>query len=630
MYCAQCGEHFTGFAGDGRCPSCQNQQGDWVPDSAVTTAIGDREPSAGSRMRGRSGWSPGTLVASKYEIVAPLGSGGFGSVYKVRHVFRKKYYALKVPHAQFVEDDTFRLRFEREIEVIERFVHPDVVTVRDSGVAADGTPYYTMDFVEGETLRRTLDREKRFELSRAITLVGSILKTLDAAHARQIIHRDIKPDNFLVTEEAGRERVRVLDFGMSKLLDLAIDSQSITRSACVGTPNYMSPEQIAGDSVDVQSNLFSLGIMFYEMVTGKHPFVEVNDPIRASAAILRREPVPPCELVENVSRRTSDLILSLIDQSPKRRPRSARAVLSLLAPLRQPTLESVSPARAFSLRSEFTRAPAEPLVLEQQTSNGERRCFLLFDDHVSIGRSQAPESERHRHLITRCLPCRSREQDPENWGKNRTISHLVASIRPESNALVLTPSESGGHGVRIGGARTVQPAWIRAERFSVAIGERVLELDGHQVVRTKRSSGWDLRLLDSGRPETYISPGIGYSNPSCLIDCVSLKRANNWPLHEYYLVYRFLRIGSSANATLQFHGGGVRSLHAAIIQERGEVFLTPLGGPVRVLIPASRGIGSALQVGPGQLMPLTPGLRLFFGDALVAVKALDHSAFKKV
>ncbi|MBI4602904.1 MAG: serine/threonine protein kinase, partial [Planctomycetes bacterium] len=261
MYCTRCRVHFSGQRGR-TCPYCGGEAEDSKAETGSVDAApsggapGGREPVERERTRTEAAerelWEPGTVIAGKYEVVSRLGSGGFGTVYKVRHLFRKKYYALKAPHPEFARDDVFLRRFEREIEAMERFVHSDAVMARDSGVTEDGRPYYTMDFIEGESLKAVLRREGKLPVERALHVASCVLKVLEAAHAHQIVHRDIKPDNILLTRVGGREAVKVLDFGVAKLLDLVGDSKSITGGARVGTPKYMSPEQITGEPVDAR------------------------------------------------------------------------------------------------------------------------------------------------------------------------------------------------------------------------------------------------------------------------------------------------------------------------------------------------------------------------------------------
>ena len=281
MFCPHCRVHYSGGGEKGRCPYC-GREGEpsrstpAVPVPAAMTPSAAEAPSPPSpaavqadpdRTRTEAqaeAWAPGTILAEKYEVLTQLGSGGFGSVYKVRHVFRKKHYALKTPHPEFAADDVFRRRFEREIEAMERFVHPDAVMIRDSGVTSEGRPYYTMDFIEGESLKEVLRREGKIASERAVHIALRVLRVLDVSHSHGIVHRDIKPDDILLTGVNGREGVKVLDFGVAKLLDLVGESKNITRGDRVGTPRYMSPEQITGEPTDPRSDLFSLGIVLYE------------------------------------------------------------------------------------------------------------------------------------------------------------------------------------------------------------------------------------------------------------------------------------------------------------------------------------------------------------------------------
>ncbi len=215
MYCPHCALHFTGLSSDGRCPYCGHggepskvevlTEAPATPETASPEIRASVDP---DRTRTeppvRDPWSQGSIIAGKYELLSRLGAGGFGTVYKVRHIFRKKYYALKVPHAEYAREETFRVRFEREIEAMERFVHPDAVMIRDSGVTGEGWPYYTMDFIEGESLRAVLQREGRLTVDRSLAILTRVLKVLEIAYSHQIIHRDIKPDNILLAAVGGR------------------------------------------------------------------------------------------------------------------------------------------------------------------------------------------------------------------------------------------------------------------------------------------------------------------------------------------------------------------------------------------------------------------------------------------
>ncbi len=650
MYCPHCALHFTGLSSDGRCPYCGHGGEPFrvevlteapapsetaSPETALPEIRASVDPDRTRTEAPRlDPWSRGSIIAGKYELLSRLGAGGFGTVYKVRHIFRKKYYALKVPHAECAREETFRVRFEREIEAMERFVHPDAVMIRDSGVTGEGWPYYTMDFIEGESLREVLQREGRLSVDRSLAILTRVLKVLEIAYSHQIIHRDIKPDNILLAAVGGRERVKVLDFGVAKLLDLVGESGSITHGEKVGTPKYMSPEQITGKELDARSDIFSLGLVLYEMVTGQHPFAELRDPIRVTAALLNREPASPLELVPDLPRSVSDLVLSMLEKRRKRRPGSAQTVLRMVERLAEGVsrVEPVEPVGRLSAYPDVERGPAENLVLRQALSTGERRCFLFFDEKVAFGRSNGSDRGIHNQLLVRCLPCRSKAQDPENWQSNLTISHSVGTVFADGNAVVVEPSPKSKFGIGFGDVRSTRPARISAERFHLSVGERVLELDGYQVARTAETSAWDLTFLADGRPPGVQAPLVnGYSNPSCLIDCIYFKRANNWPLHEYYMVCRTLSIGSSAGASLRLDGDGVMSLHAAVIYEAGEAFLVPIQGEVSVSGPRSTAEAvdpRPVRLAPQELLPLVPGIEISFGSTRVSVDAVTDTDFK--
>ena len=643
MYCGSCRVYFTGAAGGEFCPYCggvvvESRASTIDTDDSVETEGGSVDQAeTRTERRGQILWAPGDVVAEKYQVVSCLGSGGFGTVYKVRHVSRKKYYALKTPHPDLARDDLFRRRFEREIEAMERFVHPDAVTIRDSGLTETGLPYYTMDFVDGESLRVVLEREGHFKLARATGLMRRILVVLEAAHESQIIHRDIKPDNLLLTWVGNEERVKILDFGVAKLIDLAEATRTLSRGERLGTPRYMSPEQILGESLTVRSDLFGLGIVFYEMLTGSHPFSWPGDPAPVTASILQRTPKPPAEFPLGVSREVSQLVLHMIEKDARQRPRSSGEVLERLRDIEARSVTSEMAVQNVRFLENAPRVAARSLVLRLQSSAGERRCFVFFDESVSFGRASRVDRGGTNQLVLRRLPCRSGEADPENWRRNLTISSTVGTIYPEGAALCIEVVPASKYGIGVGGFTNRRNARIQADHFHLSIGDRALELDGVRVPRASDDLAFDPAVLAEGRPKDARScAGTGYSNPACRIDSVRFLRVDNCPLHEYHLVYRMVLLGGAAGAGIRLRGSGVAGIQAALIQEEGEAFLLVLAENVRATVADAPGAGDNSRqarpwdLAPWDLLPIVPGTTVFLGDCELRVDAATSEDFKSL
>lgn len=219
----------------------------------------------------------GRVLDGKYEIAAQLGAGGMGAVYRARRVLIGDEVAVKVLHAKFVNDETLVERFRREARAAAQLQHPNVVTIHDYGEARgrEGFAYIVMEFVRGESLRDLLRREGRLDARRAVSLMRDVCAGVAAAHRRGIVHRDLKPDNIIVIpadEDSAHERVKVVDFGIAKLRDMAADNTLTAAGAMVGTPFYMSPEQCKGESLDARADVYSLGALLYEMLAGAPPF----------------------------------------------------------------------------------------------------------------------------------------------------------------------------------------------------------------------------------------------------------------------------------------------------------------------------------------------------------------------
>src|SRR6185436_8858103 len=218
-------------------------------------------------------FAAGTLLGT-YEITGLLGSGGMGEVYRGRDTRLDRPVALKVLPAALAADPRFRQRFDREARVISRLNHPQICTVYDIG-DAQGVSFLVMELVEGETLRAWGSRPRARTISDIVAIVLQISRALAAAHAAGIVHRDIKPDNVLVRADGS---VKVLDFGVAKLAPAASAADATTGfgdtefGTLIGTTGYMSPEQARGVDVDGRSDIFSLGIVLYELLTGHAPF----------------------------------------------------------------------------------------------------------------------------------------------------------------------------------------------------------------------------------------------------------------------------------------------------------------------------------------------------------------------
>jgi serine/threonine-protein kinase len=214
-----------------------------------------------------------TTVDERYEVMELLGEGGMGHVYEVRHVALDRRFAMKILRRDLARDEELAGRFIQEARATASVRHPNVVEITDFGSMPDGIPYFVMELLVGQTLGEVIKTGGPIPARRAVKILRQVASALSAAHSAGIVHRDLKPENvFLVGGVAGgaaSDDVRVVDFGAAKI----IGSSRVTRQGVVfGTPHYMSPEQASGQPVDHRADLYSLGIIMYEMFTGRVPF----------------------------------------------------------------------------------------------------------------------------------------------------------------------------------------------------------------------------------------------------------------------------------------------------------------------------------------------------------------------
>ena len=231
-------------------------------------------PNDGSTLRAIGGADlVGSVVADRYHIEKKLGEGGMGAVYLGEHVKMGRKSAIKVMTQSMASNPEAIARFNREAANAARINHPNVCAIYDYGETTDGLIYLAMEFIEGESLSDTLRRERTVPFDRAANILQQTAEALEAAHDLGIVHRDLKPDNIMITPgRGGDDVVKVVDFGIAKAMT-GEEGQKVTKTGLVvGTPEYMSPEQLSGDVLDGRSDIYSLALVFFRMLTGALPF----------------------------------------------------------------------------------------------------------------------------------------------------------------------------------------------------------------------------------------------------------------------------------------------------------------------------------------------------------------------
>jgi serine/threonine-protein kinase len=299
----------------------------------------------------------GTLLAERYRIDALLGEGGMGQVYRGEHIHMRKAVAVKLLHRELTAQKEIVARFEREAVAAARIEHQHVAAATDFGQLADGTCYLVLEFVEGQSLSALLEQQGRLPTARALGIAIQVADALSAAHAAGIVHRDLKPDNIMLVNRADvTDFVKVLDFGIAKLQsdDAADDQPVLTRAGTVfGTPEYMAPEQAQGSPADARADLYTLGMILYEMLSGTTAFKDDE----LVVVLTRQMTAAPPPLPADVEPAVVSLVMKLLKKDPGQRVQSADELKQCLQ-----ELPSTSPASDAQPTVEGSSAPLSQLV----------------------------------------------------------------------------------------------------------------------------------------------------------------------------------------------------------------------------------------------------------------------------
>ncbi|MBX9951840.1 MAG: serine/threonine protein kinase [Candidatus Obscuribacterales bacterium] len=265
----------------------------------------------------------GQILDGKYKIVEYLGAGGMSTVYKARHIVLDKILALKLLQPHLLGNARFVQRFQREAQAMARMQHPNLLTVHECGFL-EGVPFLLLDFIDGKSLDVVIRERSRLSVGQMIVIILQVADGLINAHDNGVVHRDIKPANIMISENVkGRELVKVVDFGLAKMLESeqSMMQQKVSREGnSAGSPMYMSPEQCVGDPADARTDLYALGCVMYECLTGNPPLF--GQTILDTFNKVMNEKPQPVSMTVEIPQELDDLILKCLEKKPDDRPAS--------------------------------------------------------------------------------------------------------------------------------------------------------------------------------------------------------------------------------------------------------------------------------------------------------------------
>lgn len=308
----------------------------------------------------------GQVIDGKYKLIDVVGAGGMSLVFKAEHLMLNRIVAVKMLHSYLRKDDLSVRRFQHEARACAALDHPNVVPILDFGVANSGQPYLVMKFLEGQSLTHVLRDRHRLEWSEAVQIFVQVCSALEAAHRVGIIHRDIKPGNIVITRAidggVDSDRVQVVDFGIAKMLDddKSTDQRLTLAGEVFGSPLYMSPEQCEGRALDARSDMYSLGAVMFETLSGEPPLM--GHSATETMRLHMQQPAPSLSSVAtglNIPTELENIVDRLLAKSPHERFSSMSAVKVELEKVAKPVL----PASAIARASQWSGGPLTGLIL---------------------------------------------------------------------------------------------------------------------------------------------------------------------------------------------------------------------------------------------------------------------------
>ena len=320
----------------------------------------------------------GKTIANRYEIISKTGVGGMATVYKAKDKVLNRDVAVKVLKDEFTTDEEFVKRFNSEALAAASLTHPNIVSIYDVG-NENGIYYIVMELVRGKTLKQIITEEGVLPWKWSVNIAMQIASALETAHKNNIVHRDIKPHNIIITEDGV---AKVTDFGIAK----AVSNSTITAfGTTIGSVHYFSPEQAKGGYTDAKSDIYSLGVVMYEMLTGKVPF-DADTSVSVALKHMQEPPIPPMEINKNIPKAVNDIILKAMEKEPMARYQTATAMLrDLSKALKDPEGEFVEEEDIDDGLTRRMDAITDDMVKGARTSNNKKKkknkIAKFFEEH---------------------------------------------------------------------------------------------------------------------------------------------------------------------------------------------------------------------------------------------------------
>ncbi len=388
----------------------------------------------------------GRTIAGKYAVLRKLGAGAMGVVYMARQLALEKTVAIKILHRDLAVDETFTERFRREARAASRLDHPNSIRVFDFGQEPDGLLYLAMEYVEGRDLFTLLSDRGPLSPASIVELLSQVLAALAVAHDLGVLHRDLKPENIMIVRGKGDDLqpvdiVKVCDFGIAKIVDASAGPSDdaarkhTTRGLIVGTPEYMSPEQARGEELDGRSDLYAVGVILYELLTGRVPFV-ADTPLGIVLKHVAEEPALPSSRLASADRALEAICMKALQKKPSERFQNAR---EMRLALRSALGTSPAPAPSSALLA----------LADTLSDRGPDSSKETFEGLTPVGSVHPPKRSRSWVVMAFAVPAAAMARRREPAG-------------PHARRACVEPP----HGVAGGGPSPRQRAPVAARRFA--------------------------------------------------------------------------------------------------------------------------------------------------------------------